>query len=213
VPGPSPFGSLDGFAPDARRVVHAAQAEAEQLGHRQIGTEHLLLGLLDDEDAPAALALRRAGVSLAAARHKVEEAVGAGTGPAARGALPTTKRASRAVEGAVRISHQRRSDAVTSSDLLRGVLNVEGTAGQVLRGLGVEVDQLDVIAAALESDVAVPRTKDPDTPSVRCPSCADELGTRLRHRVLTAHAEDGTALDARVFSCGSCGAALGVGPA
>jgi ATP-dependent Clp protease ATP-binding subunit ClpA len=214
VTNPSPFGPLDGFAPDARRVLDVAEAEAEGLGHDRIGTEHILLGLLDDEDAPVAQALRHAGVSRAAARHKVDEAVGTrGGDPPAQGAMPTTKRASRAVEGAMRISHQRRSDAVTSRDLLQGVLNVEGTAGQVLRGLGIDVDRLSAIAEHLATDPTTPVASDPDQPNVRCPSCGEEIGAHLRYHLVAAQADVGAGRDAGVFSCGNCGVVLGVGPA
>src|SRR5688500_1408503 len=74
VAKPSPFGPLEGFGSDARQVLRAAEVEAERLHHPRIGTEHLLLGLLVDEDTPVAQALRTAGVSISAARYKVEEA-------------------------------------------------------------------------------------------------------------------------------------------
>jgi ATP-dependent Clp protease ATP-binding subunit ClpA len=209
-----PFGPLEGFAEDARRALHAAEVEAEGLGHHRIGTEHILLGLLDDEDAPVAQALRHTGVSLAAARHKVDEAVGVTSGdPPARGALPATKRARRAVEGAVRISHQRRSDAVTGSDLLQGVLHVEGTAGQVLRGLGIDVDRLGAAAEHVATNAAPSMAGGPDQPVVRCSSCGEEIGARLRYDVVTARTDGGAARDAGVFSCGACGVVLGVGSA
>lgn len=213
VANPSPFGPLEGFGNDARQVLTAAQTEAQRLGHQHIGTEHILLGLLDDDRTPVAQALGRAGISIASARHKVEEAVGAtGIGPAVEGTTTATKRASRAVERAVRISHQRRSDVVTSRDILQGVLNVEGTAGQVLRGLGIDVDQLGAVAEHIEPKPTAPATTAPEL-TLRCSSCGEELGTLLRHHVVTARAEGGTTRQAQAFSCGSCGVVLGVGPA
>jgi ATP-dependent Clp protease ATP-binding subunit ClpA len=210
---------LDGFGRDAREALAAAQVEAAGLGHDRIGTEHILLGLLGDDDATAG-ALRDAGVSLSAARHKVAEAVG--TRPSGRSlsaAPPTTKRAARAVEGAIRISDRRRSDAVGRGDLLLAVLNVEGTAGQVLRGLGIDMDRLrDVVEHIehiehIEPDPVAPEASGPDEPILRCPSCGEEIGSRLRHRLVAAQAQAGGARQAMVFSCGSCGVVLGVGPA
>ena len=210
---PSPFGPLEGFGPDALQVLRAAEVEAERLRHPRIGTEHLLLGLLMAEDTPVAQALRNAGASIAAARYKVEEAVGTtGTDPPAWGATPPTERASRAVGWAVRLSHQRRSDVVTSQDLLQGVLHVEGTAGQVLRALRVDVDQLSTLAEHLPPELTAPGVNG-GAPILRCPSCGEGLGDHLRHHVITAEADDGAARDALVFSCGHCGVVLGVGPA
>jgi len=213
VAKPSPFGPLEGFGSDARQVLRSAEVEAERLHHPRIGTEHLLLGLLVDEGTPMAQALRNAGVSIAAARHKVEEAVGApGTDPPAWGATPTTERANRAVGWAVRTSHQRRADAVTSQDLLQGVLHVEGTAGQVLRALRVDVDHLGALVGHMPPEPTAPVANGP-APVLRCPSCGEGLGDHLRHHLVTAEAAGGAAREALVFSCGRCGVVLGVGPA
>ena len=51
------------LTPRARQVLHAAAKEAEQLGHRYIGTEHLLLGLLAESDGIAAQVIRHLGVT------------------------------------------------------------------------------------------------------------------------------------------------------
>ncbi len=205
-----PFGPLEGFADDARRALTAAEVEAERLGHDQIGTEHILLGLLTDEDAAVARHLRGAGASLAAARHKVDEAVGAPATRPTPGPLTTTKRATRAVEGAVRIADQRRSDAVSGSDLLLAVLNVEGRAGQVLRGLGVDIEGLRTGVDQSKELPAPPTSKSHEGVALRCPSCGGEIGNDLRHDVVISRADDGTTRDALVFSCRTCGAVLGV---
>ena len=208
------FGPLDGFSDDARRALASAESEARQLGHPEVGTEHLLLGLLAHDDTSVALALRGAGASLAAARHKADEAVGGAHRSSAESAITATKRANRAVEGAIRLSHQRRADAVSSGDLLLAVLNVEGRAGQVLRGLGVDVDALRsaVDHAAPAPTAAAPTAATPtsDMPGLRCPSCGEEIEDGLDHRVVAARGGDGSTRDAAVFSCRACGAVLGV---
>ena len=73
---------IENYSVAAQRVVSLATLEARRLDHRRIGTEHLLLGLLADDDGEAADVLRAAGVHLAAARHKVAEALGADAGSA-----------------------------------------------------------------------------------------------------------------------------------
>lgn len=69
------------FTDRARRVVANAQEEARSLGHGWIGTEHLLLGLLGEDDGIAARVLAAAGVTHEAVRADVDAIVGRGTTP------------------------------------------------------------------------------------------------------------------------------------
>lgn len=66
------------FTRAARDVVTASQAEARSLGHHYIGTEHLLLGLLVEEDDAGGRILRRMGVRPEAIRRGIVEIVGSG---------------------------------------------------------------------------------------------------------------------------------------
>jgi ATP-dependent Clp protease ATP-binding subunit ClpA len=70
------------FSKPAREVVVNAREQARELGHRFVGTEHLLLGLLAvDVDGPAGRALAAAGVEPAAVRAEVVRLVGTGPLP------------------------------------------------------------------------------------------------------------------------------------
>ncbi|MFN3928382.1 MAG: Clp protease N-terminal domain-containing protein, partial [Thermoflexus sp.] len=71
---------LDRFTQRARRVLALAQEEAERLNHTYIGTEHLLLGLVKEENSIAGQVLRRLGVT----PQKVEEMVLRMSGPGRR---------------------------------------------------------------------------------------------------------------------------------
>ena len=210
---------LSAFGPDARRAIGAAEREARELGHAVVGTEHLLLGVLSDETSPAASVLRDAGATLAAARAKVREAVGSSTASAGHdGPTASSARASRALGRATRFSHHRRSPVVTSEHLLEGVLDVEGTAGQVLRGLGVDVERLRArLAGGEPPSAAVTSRSTGETVEVtpaRCPSCDAPLDDGLVWGTVTATSNTGDAVrDAVVFWCGACGAALGAAPA
>ena len=196
----------------ARLGVALAEVEARQLGHERVGTEHLFLGLLAEGEGRAGRALRSAGVDLAAARHKVDEAVG-GTasveGELPVDALPRTARATRSLGRAVRFSHARKAAAVGGEDVLLGVLDVEGTAGQVLRGLGIDLDRLR--ATLLDADSSV--ITRPAVAQPLCPSCSAELARELTYRPVQARGERATTRDAVVFSCGVCGRFLGITPA
>jgi ATP-dependent Clp protease ATP-binding subunit ClpC len=71
------------FSPEAATALRDAVAEALELGHNYIGTEHILLGLMRDPDAPVAAILARVGASPAEARVRLAELLrGFTAGPA-----------------------------------------------------------------------------------------------------------------------------------
>jgi ATP-dependent Clp protease ATP-binding subunit ClpA len=72
------------FTEPALRVLDLARAEAERAGHRYLGPEHVLLGLLAEGRSGAAWALRATGVDLAAARAALARLAGQGVVPAPR---------------------------------------------------------------------------------------------------------------------------------
>jgi ATP-dependent Clp protease ATP-binding subunit ClpA len=61
------------FSEDTKRAIGLAAAEADRLHHADIGTPHLLLGILSDDGSLAASMLREAGVTLEAIRARVDE--------------------------------------------------------------------------------------------------------------------------------------------
>jgi ATP-dependent Clp protease ATP-binding subunit ClpC len=210
VGGPA---ALRGFDDTAAHAVVLAEREARELGHDRVGTEHLLLGLLTN-GSDASATLTTSGVTLAAARIKVTEAVGMSSqrDVGARGPLLRTPRAERALGRSARFAHLDGSDVITSDHVLRGVLDVEGTAGQVLRGLGVDVDLLRASLDAADADrAAAPRLEravHADT-SPRCSSCKTTLEGQLAYRVVTATSESGALREVALFSCRACGFVLG----
>jgi ATP-dependent Clp protease ATP-binding subunit ClpA len=72
------------FTEPAHQVLDLAREEAEQAGHRYLGPEHLLLGLLAEGHSPAAQLLRTAGVELAATRAALAHLADRGVVPAPR---------------------------------------------------------------------------------------------------------------------------------
>ena len=185
------------------------------MGHHHIGTEHLLLGILSEADSEEATAIRGAGATLDAAREKVVEAVGTKLDPS-DGDPQFTARARRALERASRFSLQRLDEHVEIEHVLLGVLDVEGTACQVLRRLGVDVPGLRRAIDTVPQDERRSREAQPvsvGAASPRCPQCGEVLATVLNHRALTATDEAGTQRDVVVVFCSACGAALGASPA
>jgi ATP-dependent Clp protease ATP-binding subunit ClpC len=213
-----PADDLRGFGVDARRAFALAETEARGLRHERVGTEHVLIGLLAVEASSAAVRLREAGATITAARHKVVEAVPQGD-PRNMEVLPRSERAVRAIGRARRFSHAARSSTVGTDHLLLGVLDVEGTAGQVLRGLGVEVEALRAaLRAATEpaaegevgTDGATETAAQGPMP-LTCPACAYDLEDGLTYRVVIASGTRGPR-EAVAYTCGDCGRVLGIAP-
>ena len=79
------------FTPRAAQVLALARKESDRFHHGYTGTEHLLLGLLVLGEGVAVDVLHRMGVTLEAARAKVEELVGLGSEGEADGKVPYTR--------------------------------------------------------------------------------------------------------------------------
>ncbi len=132
--------SFEKFNEPGRRIVVLAQDEARYFNHNYIGTEHLLLGLIREEDGIAARALREIGVDLEEARDQVESIVGygeEGTGAQA----PFTPRASKVLQMASMESMQLDHDHVSTEHVLLGLLREsEGVAARMLLNLDIDPD-------------------------------------------------------------------------
>jgi ATP-dependent Clp protease ATP-binding subunit ClpC len=130
------FGLLDD---DSRRVLGLATEEANLLNHSFIGTEHLLLGLLRNEDAIAFMVLTDLGITLEAARQRIEDTIGlAGSPPA--GAIPFTPRTRKVLELSLREARQFDHDDIAPQHILLGLVREgQGVASQVLVGLGADL--------------------------------------------------------------------------
>src|SRR5512139_2383702 len=92
---------FDRFTKRARRVLTLAQEEAQRLNHNYIGTEHLLLGLVREENGVAVRVLRDLGVDPRQVRERVERTVGRGQRATFNNKLSLTPRTKRVIELAV----------------------------------------------------------------------------------------------------------------
>jgi hypothetical protein len=130
------------FTQQARRVVVGAQEEARGLGHSWIGTEHLLLGLLHDEDGGPLQALAGVGVQVDAVRSEIEKAVPRGEVQPV-GHIPFTPRAKKVLELALREALRLKHRTIEAEHILLGLLREgQGVAAQVLTKLGPDVDTM-----------------------------------------------------------------------
>ena len=126
------------FTERARKVIVLAQEEARYFNHNYIGTEHLLLGLLREEEGVAAHVLGSLNVTLELVREQVESVVGDGEGGKDQ-RLPFTPSSKKTQELAMREALYFEHDYVGTEHLLLGLARVsEGHHIQVLSNLGVE---------------------------------------------------------------------------
>jgi ATP-dependent Clp protease ATP-binding subunit ClpC len=133
---------LQRFTDRARRVVVLAQEEARMLNHSYIGTEHILLALLDEGDGVGAKALELLGISLDAVRQQVEEIIGRGQHTPS-GHIPFTPRSKKVLELSLREALQLGHDYIGTEHLLLGLIREgDGVAAQVLVKLGADLNRV-----------------------------------------------------------------------
>ncbi len=130
------------FSDSARRVVVLAQEEARKLNHNYIGTEHLLLGLIQEGEGVAAKALETSQVNLEAVRGQVVEVIGRGSS-APSGHIPFTPRAKKVLELSLREALQLGHNYIGTEHILLGLIREgEGVAAKVLVKIGVDLERL-----------------------------------------------------------------------
>lgn len=125
-------------------MVVLAQEEARELRHSYIGTEHILLGLLRDEERRPneERPLRTLGVTLVAARGRVARLVGAGE-EATSGQIPFTPRAKKVLELSLREALSRGDNWIGPEHILLGLAREdEGVASRVLLEFDTDADAI-----------------------------------------------------------------------
>lgn len=175
---------LDRFTKRARRVLTLAQEEALRLNHNYIGTEHLLLGLVREENGVAVKVLRELGVEPGQVIRAVERTVGRGE-RAPFGKPTLAPRTKRVIELAVDEARLMGHHYIGTEHLLLGLVREgEGIAVNVLRGLGINLDRVRTQTARNllqnQAQSKEKQKKESKTPLV------DQLGYDL-----TAAAEEG----------------------
>ncbi len=126
------------FTERARQVVVLAQEEARGLGHNYIGSEHILLGLLRQEEGLAARVLESLGLTPERVRAQVERIVSRGE-EVTTGQVPFTPRAKRVLERAHREALSLGHNYIGTEHILLGLAREdEGVATRVLLDFGAD---------------------------------------------------------------------------
>lgn len=130
------------FTERARQVVVLAQEEARILMHGHIGSEHILLGLLREEEGLAARVLASFDVEIDKVREMTVEIVGKGEHPA-EGQIPFTPRGKKIMELALREALSYGHNYIgTEHILLAQVRETEGVAARILRDLSLDPEKV-----------------------------------------------------------------------
>ncbi len=139
----------------ARKVFSLADREAQRFNHEYIGTEHILLGLVQEGSGLAARVLKNLDVDLRKIRTEVERVIPSGPPTVPVGQLPFTPRAKHALELAQKESESLGHDHIGTEHLLLGILREhEGIAAQVLMNLGLILGEVRAeVLLVLEAEV------------------------------------------------------------
>ena len=217
------------FTDRARRVVVHSQEEAHLLDHNYIGTEHLLLALVDEGAGVAAEALDQLGVSRQGVRAQIEDIIGHGSSSPS-GHIPFTPRSKKVLELSLREARQLGHHYIGTEHILLGLIREgEGVAAQVLVKMGVTLDQVRnkiiellgeppegrSIEAMPREDIARAVQAPPILPVPAethpvCPHCRRPLAEAGAVRVLAVpDPKAGHSVSVQVVYCQVCGLALG----
>jgi ATP-dependent Clp protease ATP-binding subunit ClpA len=147
---------LSKLSEQGRKVLDLAQEEARRFQHHYVGTEHLLLGLVREEDSVAAQVLARLGIGLHTVRSAVEFIIGHGD-RIVIGNIGLTPRSKKVVQLAVDEAKRLNHPLVGTEHLLLALVREgQGIAAGVLESLGVNLTQVrQQTLAVLQGDDVV----------------------------------------------------------
>ena len=135
--------SFDKFTDKARKVLVLAQDEARGLHQPYVGTEHILLGLIQEKEGLAAQALERLNIKYDAVVQAIRQVATIDESADVSGHLSFTPRVKRVLENSLREAMQMGQSYISTEHLLLGIVREgEGTALDVLGRLGVKGDDI-----------------------------------------------------------------------
>ncbi len=128
------------FTEKGRKIIIYAKEEAEKRSNDYLGTEHLLLAILREEEGVATTILKKMGLSAEEVRFEVEKSLPIGSSLMTFGDIPFTPRAKKVLELAIEEARLLGHAYIGSEHLLLGLIREdEGIAGRILRTLGANL--------------------------------------------------------------------------
>lgn len=133
---------MNNFTPRAQQVLALARKEADRFHHNYVGTEHLLLGLINLGQGVAVNVLQKMGLDLQTVRSAVEKQVGTGPESKPSGNIPYTPRVKKVLALAGKEARALNHSYVGTEHILLGLLREgEGVAARVLKSLEVDIER------------------------------------------------------------------------
>ena len=137
--------SMNNFTPRAQQVLALARKEADRFHHSFVGTEHLLLGLINLGQGVAVNVLQKMGLDLETVRLEVEKQVGTGPDQKQVGNIPYTPRVKKVLNLASKEAKQLQHTYVGTEHILLGLLREgDGVAAGVLENLGANLEDVRI---------------------------------------------------------------------
>jgi len=134
---------FDRFTDRAKKVMNLARQEAQRFNHEYLGTEHILLGLVQEGSGVAANVLKNMAIDLSKIRNEVEKIVKTGPSMVTMGQLPFTPRAKKVLELSMEEASNLGHNYIGTEHLLLGLIKEnEGIAAQVMLNLGVKLEDV-----------------------------------------------------------------------
>lgn len=133
------------FTKRGRKVMSLANEQARRFGHKQIGTEYILLGLLTEGAGTGVTILKKRGVDIDGMLAEVEQirTLKSGSQTPGEGEVPGTPHAVKVIEYAIEEARALNHDHIGTEHLLLGLLReTDGVAAQVLANLGVKLEDV-----------------------------------------------------------------------
>ncbi len=132
---------MNNFTPRAQQVLALARKEADRFNHNYVGTEHLLLGLINLGQGVAVNVLQKMGLDLETVRNAVEKQVGTHQAKPT-GNIPYTPRVKKVLALAGKEAKALNHSYVGTEHILLGLLREgEGVAARVLKSLEVDIER------------------------------------------------------------------------
>lgn len=146
------------FTERARRSIFFAQEEAGRLGENYVSTEHILLGLVREDDSSAVKILNRMNIKQSAIRKEIESQVTMGEGRLGQD-MQLTPQAKDVIDRAYEEARALNNDYIGTEHLLLGLIaEGEGIGSRTLAKLGANIDQVRDIVRQMQKGKSTTKT-------------------------------------------------------
>lgn len=167
------------FTERAQRVIALSQQVAQQLGHSYVGTEHLLLAIIKEEESIAAKALKNLGIEIESIQQIIVNAIGVGNKPVEL--LGYTPRTKKVFELSVAEARNLNHNYVGTEHLLLGLIKEgDGIASKILIQLGVNLQNVrEEVLKLLNNGGTVGNNKKPSADNNKNTPTLNQFGRDL----------------------------------